>query len=466
MSDGTDVRAPFSSFQEAVDFLEKAIDYEKRTRWKYSDELFDLRRMDALLAELGDPHRSFRVIHVAGTKGKGSTAALIEACLRQGGYRTGLHTSPHLASVCERMVACGRPAKEADFCRLLGLLRGYIHRRRLEARDEAPTYFETTTALSFKHFQEQKVDWAVVEVGLGGRLDSTNVVSPECCVITPIGLDHTDKLGDTPGMIAGEKAGIIKPGARVVLARQGYPEALAVLRGRADAMGCPRWEVGGEVRVTEKSPLVAPPEDAHAPVGWLFSVETPLRSHPRLFTPLLGAHQVENCATAIAAIDTLVEAGRLLVEPEAVARGVAACRWPARVELLGREPLLVLDSAHTVESVRALMDALATHLPRRPLQVVFGCSADKNYGGMIELVAPRCAGLIATQADSPRALPADEICRAARQAGIGSVRAVVGAPQAVRECLQGAGARDVVCVTGSFFVAGEVRTEWEQSGLT
>ena len=465
MTGCTDLPAPFGSFQEAVDFLEKAVNYEKRVSWKYTDKAFDLRRMEELLAQLGDPHRKLRVIHIAGTKGKGSTAALIAACLQAAGYRTGLHTSPHLVSVCERMAVDGRAIEETDFCRLLDVVRVYIQRKRCESRDDAPTYFETTTALAFKHFEQQEVDWAVVEVGLGGRLDSTNVVLPECCVITAIGLDHVDKLGDTPEKIAAEKAGIIKNAVPVILAKQKYPAALQVLRKRADAMGCLCWEVGREITVTQMAPLGLPPEGSGGKVGWHFSVQAPRHHYEHLFTPLLGAHQVDNSAAAIGALEALSEAGKLSIDPEAVTRGIALCKWPARIEVLRRRPALILDGAHTVESVEALLAALETHFPGRTLHFVFGCSADKDYRAMLARIGSRCDGLIATQADSPRAAPSDLLAELARDLGIGSARAVATPPLAVKQALAQASPEDVVCVTGSFFVAGEVRHAWEHEDL-
>ena len=452
----------FASFQEAVDFLEKAIDYEKRTGVKYTDKNFNLGRMELLLHEFGDPHHALRVIHVAGTKGKGTTAALMESCLRAHGLSTGLHTSPHLVSICERARMGGEPISEDEFCRLLACVRGYISGLRVASRDEAPTYFETTTALALKAFAERAVDWAVVEVGLGGRLDSTNVVQPRCCVVTPIGFDHMDKLGDTIRSIAGEKAGIFKRGTPVVLARQQYPAALRTLRDRSDALGCPRWEVDREVTITRMAPLAAPSDRLDAPVGWRFDLRAPSGAYENLFCPLLGKHQVENCATAVAALELLSQRGELQLNCEAVARGIAQCRWPARVELLARAPALILDSAHTMESARALCDALDTHFPGRPVRLVFGCSADKNVRGMVELLAPRCVEVVTTQSQSQRAADAMMLASVATGATMSPVRAITPATEALRECLKGAGPRDVVCVTGSFFVAGEIKAAWDK----
>ena len=449
--------APFASFQEAVEFLEGLVNYEKRTASKYTDATFDLRRMRQLLHHMGNPHEGLPMVHVAGTKGKGSTSAFVAAMLEAGGRRTGLHTSPHLVSVCERIRVNGQPATEDEFRRLLGEVRDYVHRKRSEDRNNAPTYFETTSALALLHFRRRSVDWAVVEVGLGGRLDSTNVISPQCCIITPIGLDHMQKLGDTPAAIAGEKAGIMKPGVPVVLGRQRHPEALARLRRQADTLGCPTWEVDREVQVTRMAPLVAPPERPDAPLGWEFDVSTPVQCHRGLTTVLLGAHQVENCATAIGAIDMLRERGALRIAPDAIATGAARRRWPARVELLQRHPALLLDAAHTPESIQALLAALDAHFPGRPVSFVFGCSADKDAPSMLRLLAPRCRRFIAAQADSPRAMEASAIAGLAAEAGAPALACVPDGPQAVDQAIAQATPDEVVCVTGSFFLAGEVR---------
>jgi len=452
---------PFRSFQEAVDFLEGGLNLERKARWTYSAKKLDLGRMERLLEFLGNPHRSFRSIHVAGTKGKGSTAVLIASCLQAAGYKTGLFTSPHLVSPCERMRVDGNPVPEDVFCRLLGRAKDYVAARRAQGRLCAPTYFEILTALGFEHFRQERVEWAVVEVGLGGRLDSTNVLLPECCVVTPIGFDHTDKLGTDIESIAAEKAGIMKPGVPLVLGTQKYAGALEVLRERAEACGCTWWEVGREVRVVAREPVSAYRESDDK-AGWRFSLQTPHSQYIDLFVPFLGVHQVENCATAIAALELLKQAGRLRISPVHIHSGIAAARWPARIEVLQKQPLLILDSAHTVESVEALVAALQVHFPGRAPIMVFGCSQDKNLAGMLRVLRQYCRGLTATQADSPRAVPADRIARTARECGIETPKAIVPAPKAVRETLRLAGRDDMVCVTGSFFIAGEVRADWMQ----
>lgn len=460
------VRGPISSFPEAVAFIEECLNYEKTQRWKYNRKWLDLSRMEALLGTLGDPHRGYNVIHVAGTKGKGSTSGAIAHCLHLSGHRAGLLTSPHLVTPCERARVDGEMIPEEAFWRIVRRMQPYVEAKRKDKEVsglKAPTYFETLTALAFEYFTERSVEWAVVEVGLGGRLDSTNVVSPRCCVITTIGFDHTDKLGHTAARIASEKAGILKPGVPVVIGRQQYPAALVTLRRAAREKGCPSWEVGRELAVLDSRPLSAPAERPTAEVGWRFSLKTPTRNYEDLFTPLLGAHQLDNLAAAIGAIEMAGAHAGLEAQPDRIAEAVASFRMPGRVEILQRAPAVVLDVAHTVESVTALLAALDMHFPGRRLHAVFGCSADKNVDGMLKVLRGRCASLTVTQARLPRALPAPAVSEAARLMGVlasGDVRVVPDAWQAVQKALSEARPEDVVCVTGSFYVAGEVQESW------
>lgn len=462
-------RRPISSFREAVDFIEEGLNYEKSQRWKYNRKWLDLSRMEGLLHALGDPHRGYNIIHVAGTKGKGSTSGAIAHCLSETGYCTGLLTSPHLVTPCERAIVDGQMISEEAFWRIARKMQPYVEAKRREKEASglrAPTYFEMLTALPLEYFTERNVEWAVVEVGLGGRLDATNVVTPCCCVITAIGFDHTDKLGTTPGCIAAEKAGILKPGVPVILGRQQYRGALAVLRRAAQERGCPRWEVGGELRFSNRRAAAAPAHSAFAEVGWHFNLRTPVRNYENLFTPLLGAHQLDNLAAAVGALEMAAGHGGLNIDPDRIAAAIAAFRIPARVQVLQKAPALVLDVAHTVESITALMQALDTHFPGRRLRLVFGCSADKNVHGMLRTLRGRCESLTVTQARLPRALPAAELAGAARKAGVaddGHTRIITDAWEAVQATLSEADPEDVVCVTGSFFVAGEVFDGWRQA---
>jgi len=457
---------PVRSFDQAVEFLERAINYETVRGWHYGPRSLNLLRTEQLLEALGNPHRRYRIVHVAGTKGKGTTAGAIAQCLHEFGHSVGLLTSPHLVTARERIRLDGRDVDEASFVRCVRRMQPYVERKRAEegaGGGRAPTYFEMLTALAFDCFAEQGVDWAVVEVGLGGRLDSTNVVQPQCCVITTIGFDHTDKLGDTAEEIAAEKAGILKPGVPVVIGHQRYPGALETLRRHADERGCRRWEVGREVRVSEARPLAAPPDAPEAPLGWLFSLSTPEGDLHDLSSPLLGTHQLDNLAGAVAAIALMRRHAGLEADMERLRHAIAGFSMPGRIELLQRSPAVILDVAHTVESVEALTSAIETHLPGRKVHFVFGCSVGKRLEGMLGRLLPGCASLTATQAKLPRALPAAEVALAARQlAGQnGPAIEVMEDPwEALRAALRRAGPQDVVCVTGSFYVAGEVRAAW------
>ena len=451
-----------ATFRDAVDFIERGLNYERTPNWQYRRKWLDLRRTRGLLAFLGDPHRAYRIVHVAGTKGKGTTAGALAHCLHRCGRRTGLLTSPHLITHRERICVDGRMIGEEAFTDAVRRIRPHVEAERRAGGDDehrAPTYFEMLTAMAFDHFARSGVGWAVVEVGLGGRLDSTNVVEPRCCVITTIGFDHTDKLGDTPQAIAGEKGGILKPGVPVVIGRQAHTGALETLRRMADERDCERWEVGRDVVVADAAPLAAPSNRPDAPLGWRFGVRTPLRRYDDLFTPLLGSHQVDNLATALGALDMLRRDDALELDPETVGRALADFRVAGRIELLQREPMLVLDVAHTAESVQALLDALDVHLPGRRLHVVFGCSADKNAEAMLGALGARCASMTVTQARLSRARPAQEVAEIARRTQP-RVHVVADAWQAAQAALSQAGPQDVVCVTGSFFVAGEVRAAW------
>lgn len=460
--------APVGSFGEAVEFLEQGINYEKTRDWKYDKKVLDLRRTEQLLEAIGDPHRGYNIIHVAGTKGKGSTAGAAAHCLQCCGYRTGLLTSPHLITHRERACVANRMISEDAFWPIVAKMQPYVERKRMEEQEKhqrAPTYFEMLTALAFEYFAQRDVEWAVLEVGLGGRLDSTNVVTPRCCIITAIGFDHTDKLGDTPEAIAAEKGGILKEAVPVVLGRQRYEGALRTLRAMADERHCPRWEVGRELEVSDKEPMSAPVGRPDAEVGWRFSLATPGASYRDLFTPLLGAHQLDNLAAAIGAVEMTRRYAGLQVQSRQIADAIASFQIAGRIEVLKRTPGLVLDVAHTVESVEALLDALDTHFPGRPLRLVFGCSAGKKLHGMLARLLPRCVSFTATQAKLPRALPADEVAKAARESGLESsvadgVNTIADPPEAVQNALSRARPGDIVCVTGSFYVAGEVRAKW------
>ncbi len=409
----------FRSYREALDHLNRFTDYERMAA-RYSPGTYRLDRMRRLVGALGHPERAFRSLHIAGTKGKGSAAIMAEAILRAAGHRTGLYTSPHLVDMLERIQVGGRNVSRRDFVWAMNRMEPALRRLR-------PTYFETMTAAAFLLFARRRVEWAVIEVGLGGRLDATNVIRPEACAITTIDYDHMDKLGRTLGAIAGEKAGIVKPGVPLVAAPQ-RPAAMRAIRRRAEPR-VPRFRI-------------LPPRG--------FVLRLNVRGEGggsyRCSLPVLGSHQASNAAVAIA----LVEAGGARMTPAQVRRAFRALRLPARVEVAGRRPWVVVDSAHNPVAARALVAALRP-LRRRRTLLVFGASADKDWRAMLRVLLPGTALAILARADHPRAAAPAELARASR----GATVTVAGVARAVALARKLAGPSDLVLVTGSAYVAGE-----------
>ncbi|MGD8626762.1 MAG: folylpolyglutamate synthase/dihydrofolate synthase family protein [Anaerolineae bacterium] len=431
-----------SNYRKALRYLYSLTDYEKRGFAAYAPEHYNLARMDRLLALLGDPLQAFRAVHVAGTKGKGSTAAMIDAVLRAAGYRTGLYTSPHLHTFRERIQVQGDMIPEADVLRLINKIQP------LADRIPAITTFEVMTGLAFAWFAEQGIDWAVLEVGLGGRLDATNVVTPAVSVITSISLDHVVILGDTLAQIAAEKAGIVKPGVPVVSAPQ-RAEALDVIRDTCRRLGAPLTLVGDDWN------WQAGAADLD---GQHFSLHGEGQILDGLWIPLLGDYQLANAATAVATIQRLREAGADISDA-ALRRGLQTVHWPGRLEILARAPFVVADSAHNGDSARKLREALETYLDFRELIVILGASADHVTPELLQALLSGAGRAIATQARHPRAASPDWLQSQAAEAGF-QMELSDTVPQALDLALSGAHARDLILCTGSVFVAAEARGAW------
>jgi dihydrofolate synthase / folylpolyglutamate synthase len=445
-------------YQQALDYLFSFVDYSLVRGLRFSEGQFDLSRMRRFLDLLGNPQASCPVLHVAGTKGKGSVSALCASALRASGYRVGLYTSPHLHDYAERIQVDGRPIPHETLVALLEEIKPDI------AAVEKLTTFEITTALAFLYFARQGAKVAVVEVGLGGRLDATNVVDPLVSVITALSYDHMAVLGDTLAKIAGEKAGIIKPGRAVVSAPQ-KEEALEVVQKVAAEQGSHLTQVGREVHFASLSHNLEGQDlwiwrstdqmfmdgflESCSPVGW-----EPLRLH----IPLLGYHQVENAATAYAALDAARTRG-LRIEEEDIRQGFAQVAWPGRFELLRREPPVVVDSAHNGDSALRLRQALDDYFPGRPVVLLFGASEDKDIRGMFDALLPRVRQVVATQAVHPRAMPAGGIVALAHEYGR-PAQAVLPMQAALHRALETAGEEAVVVAAGSLFIAAAAREAW------
>ena len=403
-----------------------------------------LQNVGAVLSACGDPQRRFPSVHVAGTNGKGSVCAMLASILRADGRRVGLYTSPHLADVRERIRIDDRTISESDFDRLLGRIRNTIDRLLASGRLEAhPTYFEVLTILAFLHFAECKVDIAVLEVGMGGRFDATNIVNPLVSVITSISLDHREYLGSTLSAIAFEKAGIIKPGVPVVSGVEGRA-AEAVIRRQARALGAPLASVFGR-----DGALFA----ARTAAGFRFRYEFCGEAFPfRLKLP--GRHQGENAAVAIAAARTLgcVE---LPIARRTILSGLAAAEWPGRLETVGRRPIVLLDGAHNEDGARALA-AYVRDFVRAPLVLVFAMLKDKAVGRAAELLFPRPETVILTSIPSPRAASPEEILKAAPRFR-SKIAIEPDLRAAIAQARRLAGPKGTVLIAGSLYLVGEVK---------
>lgn len=436
------------TYEQALAFWYAQVNFEQRA--PAAGDL-KLDRMRALLRALGDPHRRLPIVHIAGSKGKGSTAAMLAAVLRRAGYRTGLFTSPHLCHVEERFQIDGRPISRDELTALLAQLRDTVDASEC-FRDGPPTFFELATAVGFLYFVHHAVDAAVLEVGLGGRLDSTNVCLPRLAIITCISHDHTRILGDRLAQIAWEKAGIIKPG-RPVVSGVGVPEAREVIERVGAERGAPLVQLGRDFRFAYHPGRMA--------VGGGSKPRVDVTTGERVWTgvelSLLGEHQAANAAVAIAAVEELVRQGWHISE-QAVRDGLARVEWPARLEVLAAAPWVVLDCAHNVASAAALIDTLRTSFPAARRVLVFAGSADKDLAGMLRVFAPHFAHAVFTRfVHNPRALPPDELAATWTRlsAAPGEVRHDPGS--AVARAREMTAPDDLLCITGSVFLAGEVR---------
>jgi dihydrofolate synthase/folylpolyglutamate synthase len=448
--------AMFDDHQERLDYLYGRLNYESLGMPRAQSEL-RLGRMRRLLRRLGDPHLGLRVVHVAGTKGKGSTAAMMASALTAAGIRTGLYSSPHLHRLEERYCIDGRPVDPAELDGLIDHVRAAVEQLDGDDADfryRGATFFEITTAMGLLHFARRKVDAVVLEVGMGGRLDSTNVVHPAISVITSIAFDHTKQLGNTLGAIAAEKAGILKR-SRPAVSGVVEDEPREAIRRVAARRGCPLRELGIDFRY-EAAP---PRQPLVRPTPWRVAVETWRTRWGELELPMLGPHQAHNAAVALAALDLLAEVEPVLeVGRDAALRGFAGLRWPARVEVLGETPWLVIDGAHNVASAQALAQTLESSFPATPRTLVFGTTKDKDLPGQLRALLPLFNTVIATRyVHNPRSVPPEDVAAAASTLAGRAARISREPAEALALARRLTSPEGLICVTGSLFLAAESR---------
>ena len=433
------------SYDDAIAWLFNRINYERLQAGSFSSGDFKLDRMAELLRRLGNPQERIPVVHIAGTKGKGSTAVMLAGILRSAGYRTGLFTSPHIERFEERMLVDGEQPRGDELQRLTAQCHDVVLAMDEESEQRRTTFFEVTTALAWLFFASRAADVAVLEVGLGGRLDATNICQPDVCVITNISRDHTAILGRTEEKIAAEKAGIVKPGIPVVTGCQ-HDGALQVIRAICAERGAELLEAGRDFRVTAS-------RESHG----AREIDVTVRKHawPAIPVPLVGVHQSHNAALAIAAAQLLVDCG-YAVTPEQARAGLTKVTFPARIEIVSNTPLIIIDAAHNEASCQALVDTL-DQFPQRPRTLILAATRGKDISTMLDILLPAFERIVVTQyLQNPRFVPLDELAELVRGRG---VRAQVAAnpTEALALARKITGPDELICVTGSFFVAAETR---------
>ncbi len=414
---------------------EEALSYIHSINWRGSKP--GLSRTRTLLEKLGNPEKSLPCIHIAGTNGKGSTAAMLDSILREAGYRVGLFTSPFVERFNERIVYNGLPIPDGELARLTGLLAPLA-----ESMDDPPTEFELITALGFLYFAEMGCDAVVLEAGMGGRLDSTNVIeAPLLSIITGVALDHTAYLGDTVEKIAAEKAGIIKKGVPLLYGGE-TPSVMALLAEKAALLSAPFY-------VTDRSRLIVQKSDLSGSV-------VDYEDYVGLRLPLCGLYQPRNLATVLTAFRILAKRG-LPVSEEALRKGLEKTVWKARFEVLTRNPLVLFDGSHNRQGIEAACEAIDYYFPGQKLVLVTGVMADKAYGEMASLLVPYAARVFAVRPDNPRALAAEALAETYRQAGAEAVpcdsmeKALTAALRAAEE------ENRPVIALGSLYMYGELK---------
>lgn len=430
-------------YNAALDYLYSFVDYSLTRQLRYSPEKFNLDRMRVLMKQLGNPETNYPVVHIAGTKGKGSTSALIASVLQNAGYKVALYTSPHLHDYCERIQINRVPISHKELVRHVSELKPHL------ATIPEITTFEITTAIGFKYFAEQKVDIAIIEVGLGGRLDATNTVKPLVSVITSLSYDHMNILGDTIEKIAGEKGGIIKPDIPVIIASQGYPQVYPVLEKMAKKQHAPVTLVMDKYSYQSLShdlegqsfsiiDLTDKKIDLQGKKGMLFSLR------------LLGFHQIENAVTAYAVLKKLDDL-KYHISLENIQNGFSTAFWPCRFEIVSKTPLIIIDSAHNADSAKKLRATVEDYLPGQKVDLIFGASEDKDIKGMFEQLFPVSDDIIVTKSIHPRAFEPEKLAEIAHQLHR-EVRITKTLEEAISLSRQKI-PKEATLITGSIFVA-------------
>ena len=441
----------FKTIKQGLEYLFSRTDYEKQTRLRYNVTTFSLERMEKLLSLLGNPHKKLAAAHIAGTKGKGSTATMLARMLEANGYNVGLYTSPHVVDLHERIAINGKNITDSE---LLGLINRIYAPVEKMANDDKPTFFELFTAMAFMFFADKKVDIAVIETGLGGRLDSTNVIAPAVVGITSISIDHQNLLGNTLDCIAREKAGIIKKGIPVVSVPQD-PAAMKEIRKAATAAKAPLTVTGKDIDFSyrfESSRENGP----HTRI----CLTTPTSKFEHLRVPLPGEHQAINCGLAIAMLDAL-KAGGFKIDDSKAIEGLKDIKMPGRMEIIHNDPRILIDAAHNAASIKALIAAIGQHIPYDSMVVIFGCGQDKDVRGMLEQLQYGADKAIFTRSNSPKAVFPQELADMYTEICGKMCQTAMSLTEALKIASSAIGREDLICVTGSFYLVGQAKVMYK-----
>lgn len=419
----------------------KAVDYITTHDWRESR--LGLDRMEELLHRLGDPHKKLKYIHVAGTNGKGSTCAMLASILTCAGYKTGLYTSPFINRFNERVQVDGISISDADLNKITEQVSEVA-----DQMGDHPTEFELITVIGFCYFCQVGCDIVVLEVGLGGRLDATNIIpTPEVAVIAPISFDHTEQLGNTLEKIAAEKAGIIKSGCSVVSAPQESSVIQVLTKVCSDHNAPLLFADPSQISILENSVD-----------GQRFSY----KAYQDLHITLLGAYQTRNAAVVIETVDVL-RSRDWNIEDNALRDGIAGTRWPARFEILHREPWVVVDGGHNLQCLDSLVDNINTYFPTVPVTFVVGVMADKDYDEMFRKIIPMAKRIIAVAPDYHRSLPAEDLAAYFRSVGVSEVIACPSVEDGINKGLSVTEKNGLLCAVGSFYMSGNIRAMFDVS---
>jgi dihydrofolate synthase/folylpolyglutamate synthase len=442
--------ASITNYKSALAFLSSFTNYESAKRYLYNEKNFGLKRMSTLLDLVGNPQKKFRSVHIAGTKGKGSTCTMLSQMLIANDLKVGLYTSPHVMDLRERIQINSKMISEAAMVKVMKKVATAVRKM----LDDPPSFFEILTAMAFLYFATEKVDVAIVETGLGGRLDSTNVIDPEVIGITSISLDHQQQLGRSPEMIAVEKAGVFKKGVPVISVKQD-PEVIRVLKQSAERTNSSIKFTGKEIDYScrfESSRSLGP----HNRI----CLTTATSRFEHLPVPVYGEHQALNCGLALSLLDELRNKG-FAIDDERAIEGLAKTELSGRMEIVCQDPRVLIDGAHNAASIRVLIRATGQHIPYDSMVVIFGCCEDKDVEGMLRELQYGADKVIFTSVKSPRTVQPEELAQRYTEICGKMCQVARNLNEAIRVASSAITNGDLICVTGSFYLVGEAKTKYQ-----